>query len=189
MKRLFCLAWLYFFALAFPAFSQPGSLAPTPRDRTISKVVETMLESNHLFKKQTDETLSTRGFDLFFKALDPNKVYFYQSDVDAFARRMKSKAQAGDVTFAFDLFNLYLKRVDERLDWAMAILDNPVDLSTYEEIPLDRKLMTYPKTEAEAQDRWMKQIKARLLALKAEEIEKLRDKAIKGGVSLFNFGV
>jgi len=141
-----------------------------------------MLGRNHLIRQPPSETLSERGFELFFKALDPRKTYFYQSDVDEFAKQAKTigeKAQAGDVGFAFDVFNLYLKRIDERMDWVMVILDNPVDLSTDEEIIVDRKIMTYPKTEAEAQDRWRKQVKMDLLALKADEIDKLRDKARK----------
>jgi len=140
------------------------------------------LGNSHLFKKPTDEVLSERGFELFFKSLDPRKVYFYQSDVDEFAKRAKNigeKATTGDVGFAFEVFNLYLKRVDERLDWVMTMLDNPIDLSIDEEIIVDRKIMTYPKTPAEAQDRWMKQIKMDLLSSKADEIEKLRKKGIE----------
>ena len=184
MTRSFCLFFLNFFVLFIPAFSQTNTepLSPTQRDRTISRAVEKLLASNHLIKQPTDEALSERGFELFFKSLDPRKTYFYQSDVDEFAKRAKSigeKAQAGDVGFAFDVFNLYRKRIDERFNWVMEMLDKPVDFSTDEEIIIDRKIMTYPKTEAEAQDRWMKQIKMDLLSLKVDEIEKLKDKAKK----------
>ncbi len=184
-KQTQVLSLLLFLCLltAGSVYSQKsGTLVPTQQDRTIAQAVETLLGHSHLSKKPTDETLSERGFELFFKSLDPFKNYFYQSDVDEFAKRAKSigaKAQTGDVAFAFDVFNLYLKRVDERLDWVMSQLDNPVDLSTDEEIVVDRKILTYPKTEAEAQDRWRKRIKSDLLALKAEEIDKLRDKARK----------
>ena len=182
MTRSFCFVLLSFFALSFPAFSQSRVLAPTPRDQKIALSVEQLLEVSHLDKRKTDETLSERSFELFFKALDPRKTYFYQSDVDEFAKRAKTigeKAQTGDVVFAFDVFNLFLKRIDERMGWVMAMLDRPIDLSIDEEIVVDRKIMTYPKTEAEAQDRWRKQVKMDLLASKADEIEKLRSNARK----------
>ncbi|MCL2305547.1 MAG: carboxy terminal-processing peptidase [Planctomycetaceae bacterium] len=183
MKRFFSFSFVCLLVFSSLAFSQnPGPLAPTQRDRTIAKVVEKLLRDSHLFKRPTDEMLSERSFELFFKALDPNKTYFYQSDVDEFAKRAKSigeKANTGDIGFAFDVFNLYLKRADERIDWGMAMLDNPIDLSTDDEIVADPKNLAYPKTEAEAQDRWMKQVKLRLLTLKADEIEKLRNKAKK----------
>ena len=155
-------------------------LAPTVKERSIARSVETLLNKSHLSQKPTDETLSERGFELFFKALDPNKTYFYQSDVDEFAKRAKqigAQAQSGDVGFAFDVFNLYLKRIDERIDWVRNLLDNPIDLTADDEIVVDRKVMTYPKTEAEAQDRWMKRIKQDLLSLKADEIDKLKKDA------------
>ena len=157
-------------------------LVPTVKERRIAQSVELLLNRNHLSKKPTDETLSERGFELFFKALDPNKAYFYQSDVDEFAKRAKqigAQAQAGDVGFAFDVFNLYLKRIDERIDWVRELLDNPIDMTTDDEIVVDRKALTYPKTEAESQDRWMKRIKLDLLSLKADEIDKLKKDAKK----------
>ena len=183
MHRFLNFSLFCFFVFSSFAFSQNAEpLAPTQRDQRIARSVETLLEGGHLYKRPTDETLSERGFELFFKTLDPAKVYFYQSDVDEFAKRAKNigeRTKAGDVGFAFDVFNLFLKRVDERIDWGMAMLDNPVDLTADDEITVETKLLTYPKTEAEARDRWAKRVKMRLLNLKAEEIEKLRSKAKK----------
>ncbi|MGL6196835.1 MAG: carboxy terminal-processing peptidase [Thermoguttaceae bacterium] len=180
-----CLFLIAFAFCAASAFSQTNgdaakSLSTTTRERNISKNVETLLKVSHLSKRPTDEELSERAFDLYFKALDPMKVYFYQSDIDEFAKRKKeigAMVTSGNIGFAFDIFNRYLQRVDERIALVQGILSGPVDLNTDEEIVVDRKLMEYPKNEAEAKDKWLKRVVYELLSLKAEEIEKAKDKA------------
>ena len=96
----------------------PQALKQTVRDKNISINFCRMLEMRHVSRKKFDESISTRGFELYLKAIDPSKIYFMQSDVDefdaAFARTMAQSAKKGDLTPAYVIYNRFLQRVDER---------------------------------------------------------------------------
>ena len=116
-----------------------------------------------------------RCFKTFLRELDPMKVYFYQSDVDEFAKsRDVLAAEAsdnGDISFAYRVFDRLLARVDERVKMIDQLLKTPQDFTLDEEMVKDKDLATYAKTEAEARDRWRKRIKYDLLLLKADSAD------------------
>ncbi|MGB9687990.1 carboxy terminal-processing peptidase [Thermogutta sp.] len=157
---------------------------PRAQDRYIARTIAIQLPQGHLTKHPLDEEISRRAFKLFLKSLDPMKLYFYQSDVDRFAEKQDQWAallKSGDISPAYEIFSVFLKRVDERVATALDILKQPLDFTKDEEIIRDPDLLTYPKTPEEARDRWEKRIKLDLLILKAdkqtsgaEAIEKLQ---------------
>jgi carboxyl-terminal processing protease len=81
----------------------------------------------------------------------------------------------GQVDLAFDIFNRFLKRLDERMTTVHEVLESPHDFTVEEEIVKDKELMKYPKTPEEAKERWRKRIKLELLNLKAEDRDKKED--------------
>lgn len=145
---------------------------PRAQDRYIARTIAIRLPQGHLTKHPLDEEISRRAFKLFLKSLDPMKLYFYQSDVDRFAEKQDQWAtllKSGDISPAYEIFSVFLKRVDERVATALEILQQPLDFTQDEEIIRDPDLLTYPKTPAEAHDRWRKRIKLDLLVLKADK--------------------
>lgn len=165
-----------------PACGEPAG--PRAQDRHIARTVAIKLPQAHLTKHPLDAEIAARAFKLFFKSLDPMKLYFYQSDVDRFAQtkdQWVEKLAAGDISPGYEVFNVFLKRVDERVATALEILKQPLDFTQDEEIIRDPDLLSYPKTPEEAYDRWRKRIKLDLLVLKADKefagsdgVEKLR---------------
>ena len=156
------------------------ALVPTTRDKQIAINFTRMLEGRHVSKVKIDESISERGFELFLKAIDPTKLYFNQSDVDLFheqyAKTMASQAKSGVVTPAFDMYRVYLQRVEERCAIADKLLDeNKFDFTVDEELIRDKKLLTYPKTQDEVVDRMRKRVKFELLSLEAEERDKKKE--------------
>jgi len=92
--------------------------APAAQDRQVTRLVAMMMKREHLSKHPLDDEISRRALDLFLKSLDARKLYFYQADVDEFHQRrneIDDMINAGDVGFAYTVFNRLLKRVDERL--------------------------------------------------------------------------
>ncbi|MGQ9505306.1 MAG: carboxy terminal-processing peptidase [Thermogutta sp.] len=153
-----------------PACGDPRG--PRAQDRHIVRTVAAKLPQAHLTKHPLDAEIAERAFKLFFKSLDPMKIYFYQSDVDRFAEK-KTKwvelLKAGDISPAYEVYSVFLQRVDERVATALEILKQPLDFTVDEEIIRDPDLLTYPKTPEEARDRWQKRIKLDLLELKADK--------------------
>jgi carboxyl-terminal processing protease len=109
---------------------------------------------------------------LFLKDLDPWKMYFYQSDVDAFELRqgeLVDKARKGDVTPAFTIFAIFLQRLDERVKLVDELLNVPHDFTVEEEMISDPEATQWPVTPADAYEKWRKRIKYELLSLKADK--------------------
>ena len=109
----------------------------------------------------------------FLKQLDPMKIYFYQSDIDEFMEqrdRLDDFVKRGDLKFAYDVFNRFLKRIDERVGFVQELLKIDHDFTIDEEMVTDPEAAQYAKTREEAYDRWRKRIKYDLLVLKTEEV-------------------
>jgi carboxyl-terminal processing protease len=151
-------------------------VAPRTTDRQITKAVTMLVGGQHLSKHKLDDEISQRALEQFVKKLDAMKFYFYQSDIDNFAKSsndLDDMVGAGDVSFAYTVFNVFLKRIDERLVTVSEVLKENLDFTVDETLVTDPDKLTYAKTPAEAKDRWRKRIKYDLLSLK-------NDKTLKG---------
>ncbi len=176
---------------AVPVASQTvnGSLlplVPTAQDRSVARLFTRVLGAQHISQRPLDKAVSKEAFRLYLKGLDPFKLYFYQSDIDSFAKyedQICDLAKQGNVSPAFEIYNTYLDRVKERVDMVMQILDTPQDFTIDEEIIRKKELLAWPNSKEEAYDRWRKRVKDDILALKAEAKEKAKDreKAIADG--------
>jgi len=177
--RILLLCCLIVSCLCPLAWADPVS--PSASDRQITMAVISLLGREHLSGHELDDEISQRCVKTFLKSLDPWKVYFYQSDVDAFAKHKNSlddKARKGDVSFAYMVFATFLQRIDERVKVIDELLSSKLDFSADEGMISDRKLAQYPRTVAEARDKWRKRIKYDLLVLKVDGTEgkEARDK-------------
>ncbi len=157
--------------LTLPAADLTG---PRADDRHITTAVVSLLEREHLSKHKLDDEISQRGFEAFLKSLDPLKLYFLQSDIDEFKRyqnlidnRLKEK----DIRFAYQVFERFLERVDQRVAAIDQILQMEHDFTLDEQMVIDRDIAQYAKNSQEAFDRWRKRIKYDLLIQKGDEKE------------------
>lgn len=161
--------------LILPASAQEAFDAkPTSRDSVVARLVAGLMPRNHISTEKLNDTISQRALQLYIDSLDPLKLYFYQRDIDAFQASSTSiddMVKAGDLSLAYDIFRLFTRRVDERVAIAQKLLDGKFDFDKDETIVIDRDAATYAKTEAEATDRWRRQIKYALLDLKDDEKE------------------
>ena len=149
---------------------------PTSMDHNVTIAVTRLLDQQHLSQHPLNDEISQRGLKSFLKMLDPMKVYFYQSDVDHFERsgnQLDDMARRGDVQFAYDVFQTFLQRVDERVKLVDEALAMKHDFTVDEQMVIDRDAAHYAKNPAEAWDRWRKRIKYDLLVLKADDDDKI----------------
>jgi len=103
-----------------------------------------------------DDEISRRAFKLFLEGFDPLKVYFYQSDIDAFDQyktQLDDMLKKSDTSFAFMVFKRFLQRVDERVALVDQLLDSKFDFTLDEEMVTEPDLLHYPRTPEEAHDR------------------------------------
>lgn len=165
----------------FPTVSQaqqgdepdaPVKLAePTNRDKVVSRYIAMLMPDNHISNKGLNDEISERALALFIKALDPMKLYFYQSDVDEFdksSKKIDDMVRAGDLSLAYEIFERFITRLDERVAVAQELLDGEFDFTKEEAIIIDPDAAKYATNPAEAKDRWRRQIKYALLDMKDE---------------------
>ena len=163
--------------VCFRASADP--VGPEPIDTQITKLVSFYLQEQHLSKHKLDDEISKRFLEMFLKTLDPMKVYFLQSDIDKFEKQrlvLDDQIRKGDIQFAYDVFQVFLKRIDERVAWAEEFVDVEHDFTVDEEILRDPDEAHYAKSEAEARERWRKRIKFDLLRLRVDDEEMTEEK-------------
>ena len=164
--------------------AQQTAAKPGPNDRQITLAVRSYLEREHFTRRPIDDEIARRWFGIFLEALDPMKVYFLQSDVDAFMQKRDSLddlVKRGDVSFAYEVYNRFLERVDARLPLIEKLLATPQDFTRDESIVVDRDDTKWAASEAEAEDIWRKRIKYDLLVQKMEKtpVEEAKDKLLR----------
>lgn len=154
------------------SFVTADLVGPRPDDRHVTTVVTTLVKRDHLTKHPLDDEISRRGLKSFLNALDPMKMYFYQTDIDEFMKQQDSlddMLNRKDVSFAYTVFDRFLTRVDERVNTIDKLLGQEFDFTRTEYLVTDPDVVHYAKNADEAQDRWRRRIKYDLLVLKGAD--------------------
>ena len=149
-------------------FAQQLSSAD-PADAETVQLVAKHIQRLHLSRKKIDDQTSAAFLDRFLKNIDPDKIYFLQSDVDSFMSRRYSlddEIKRGDVSFAYTVFERYKERLRRQLEVAHYWVDQEHDFSLDESIETDEDKLTWAKTTEELDDRWRRRIKHDLLQFK-----------------------
>jgi len=116
-----------------------------------------------------DDAMSAKIFDKFLEGLDSEKVYFTQADVDGFAAlrtKMDDAINNENLSAPFGIYNLYLQRFTERMNYARQLLKTKPDFTLDETIELDREKSPWAKSEDEVRELWRKRVKHDWLRLK-----------------------
>ncbi len=147
----------------------PPPLKPAAQEAKAAHLAAELLSRYHYKAIPLDNALSAKTFDQYLKALDPERLYFLQSDIDRLAvdRTLLDDAiLTEDLRAPFDIFNLYEHRVAERLTYARSLLHKGFDFERNESLTIDRKDQPWPATEADSLDLWRKRVKNDWLRLK-----------------------
>ncbi|WP_405241527.1 carboxy terminal-processing peptidase [Lentisalinibacter salinarum] len=153
---------------AVPPESNP-TLAPTDRHEQIATLVTDFIERSHYRRAAVDDDVSGRILDAYIEALDGNRSYFLQSDIDAFQqyRDQLDDAVSRDESLepAFEIFRVYRERAERQIDHALALLDEEPDFSVEETFRFDREDAPWAASQAELDELWRKRVKNDALSL------------------------
>jgi len=156
-------------AAADPEVAFPPLLKPEVQEAKAAHLAAQLLSRYHYEAMPLDNALSAKMFDQYLKALDPERLYFLQSDIDRLAvdRTLLDDAiLTEDLRAPFEIFNLYEHRVAERLAYARSLLHKGFDFERDESLMIDSKDQPWPATEADSLDLWRKRVKNDWLRLK-----------------------
>lgn len=138
------------------------TISPDAKHTIESQLVTTVLTRYHYNRVLLNDSLSELIFNKFINQLDGGKNYFLKSDIDEFSKykfELDDFLANSNINFFFDVFNVYLKRVSERMDYINKLLEKEFDYSTDEYFIIKRDSVDWPKDENEMNDDWRKRIK------------------------------
>ncbi len=148
---------------------EEGALKPTAQHAVIAKDVVGLFESVSYKKVPLDDSISSIVFTNLIEAIDGGKNYLMQSDIDGFEQYRNALAKDfrdGDLSAAYHIFNVYMERYINRLEYALTQVDVPHDFSKDEVYVYNREKESWFTSEAEADEQWRKRVKYDLLNLR-----------------------
>jgi len=126
-----------------------------------------LLEEGHYTQQKLNDELSKKFLQTYLELLDYSHLFFTQKDVDAlnakYGTALDDDVLLGNLKPAYEIYDLYAKRVDERVAKAKELLKQPIDFKTDATIELSRQKSTWPKDEAEADQLWRGRVTNELL--------------------------
>lgn len=154
-----------------PQIKESALVIPKPNDQhSIStKRVTARLTQSHYEKFKLDDAFAGKIFNRYIDFLDPSHNTFLQSDVEEmrakYATKLDDQLYAGELSAAFDMYDLMTKRRYERYKYALSLLDKEPDLKGKDQIEIERDKAPFPTTTAEADNLWEERVKNDIINL------------------------
>jgi len=185
-RRFTWFAGIALAVMAWPAFStnsgldKSSFLHPEKRHEDVGELITQFVQKSHYNRVAVDDELSSDVLDLFIEALDRNRMYLLQGDVEYFETyryQLDDVVKSKPLDPVFEMFEIYQTRVRERLQFALTQLETEPEYTVDEEYQFDRSEEPWAQTSAELDDIWRQRIKndALNLALDDEPWEDIQD--------------
>ncbi|HUA67999.1 MAG TPA: carboxy terminal-processing peptidase [Candidatus Saccharimonadales bacterium] len=141
-------------------------LTPGPNDGRIAYVTARLMEEYQYSQQPLNEEMSKKFFDGYLDSLDPQHLYFLQSDIAEFAvyrtnldTLTVNDRGVADLTPAYQIFERFLERLSERVVYEDKLLKRDhFSFDTHQRILLDRSKAPYPKDLAAARQLWRQRL-------------------------------
>ncbi len=167
-----------------PALHQ---VTPGPADGRIAFLTASMLEQLHYLRQPFDWAVSGKFLDRYLETLDPQHLHFTQADLAGFEhyrtnldRLTINRRQNADTTPAYEIFNRFLQRLEQRVAYVDELLKTEqFRFDTDERITANRHELPYPKDLDEAKRLWRERLRFEYLQEKLSRLEaKKKDEAM-----------
>lgn len=157
-------------------FSLVGIAADDPDPGQIEISVGRLLEQGHYSRKKLDDKVSQQLLKNYIDALDYNRLFFTKADVQSFtskyATTLDDDILLGNPDPAFKIYDLYKKRVTERVAKVKELLKGNFDFASDRTLEINRQKADFPKDEAEADRLWRDRVEGEMLQEKLGKTEK-----------------
>lgn len=138
--------------------------------RTVQEILARL--ERHYHNRKLNDQLSAEVLDRYLRDLDPNRLYFLQSDVEEFnqyRQRLDDQLSTGNLAAGYNIFNLYQVRVEESLTYLLQLLEQGIDkldMNRTDTVLVDRREANWPLDEADKQDLWRRRLKDAVLTMR-----------------------
>jgi len=151
---------------AFNTFKPENQESPELRQRKLLSTIGQLLESEHYSPRNIDDAFSKEVFSAYFKALDPEKNTFLQSDMDSlsnYSTTIDDEIHGATIAFQPAVNRIYELRIIETKAIFNQIMDQPFNFNADDSVLLNTDKMAYPKDAAERAKRWEMLLKYRTI--------------------------
>ena len=160
---------------------------PKQKHRDQALLISRLLSKYHYKKMPFNDSLSSDILDKYVESLDPNKEYFYESDIKYFNNiryNIDNYIISGNLEPIYEIFTIYSIRSRDRIKYSFKFLEAEPDFTIDEKFYFDRENLSWMNTRFEMDDYWRKKIKNYALNLKVlgkewKEIKEVLDKRYK----------
>jgi carboxyl-terminal processing protease len=160
-------------AATFTLAVAPRPVAAKSDTEQICVSVGRLLEEGHYTHQPLNDEMSRKFLRTYLELLDFSHLFFTQQDVDALTAKYGTSIDddvlLGNLRPAYEVYDLYQKRVDARVAKIKELLKQPADFKSNGTIELTRQKAPWPKDEAEADELWRGRIANELLQEKLSE--------------------
>ncbi len=161
--KLICLS---VFALTLAATA--AEVAPLDYYGDIAKRLAIMLPRRHVLQQPFDDEISRRAWTNLVTFYDFDRSVFLKSDLEKLSARelnLDNELKKGNVSFGYEVYALYCRRLTERIDFVTNLLATATwDFTSNETYRVKRKTADWPATREEAEEHWRKRLKYEMLA-------------------------
>lgn len=136
---------------------------------TVSERVTSRFTRSHYRQFDLDQNFSAKIFDRYLNLLDYSHNVLLASDVEQFAAKKSQigdELRSGKLDVFYDLYNLGQKRRFERYQYALKVLEKPMDFTGDDTFNLDRSKSPWPTSVDELNKLWDGKVKYDELSLK-----------------------
>lgn len=173
------------------------NIKPDEQQSLVTRQIVSLIENYNYKKVKVNDSISSIVLDRYIKALDPSRYYFLASDIAEFEKfryTLDDDFKIGDLSAPFYIFNVYLKRYNDRIAYSIAQIKAKYDFNQNDTYVYDREKMPWVASNAALDELWKKRIKYELVNLKiagtqeAKNIETLtkRYQNLKSQAAKFN---
>ncbi|MET0106864.1 MAG: carboxy terminal-processing peptidase [Sedimenticola sp.] len=157
-----------------------SELKPTREQRQAVLLITRVIDKYHYKDQRLDDRFSSEIFDRYLEALDPNKSFFTQRDINSFEvyrNHLDDALHQVRLEPAFNIFKVFRQRMDERVEHALQLVEQDFDFTVDEEYRFDRTEVSWPADRAGLDELWRKRVKNDVLSLKLgkKPIDKIRE--------------
>ncbi|KIO77189.1 peptidase S41 [Pedobacter lusitanus] len=145
------------------------NIKPDEKQSLVCRQVVALIENYSYKRLSVNDSISSLVLDKYIKALDPYRNYFLASDIkdfEQFRTTLDDAFRTGDLSAPFYIFNVYSKRYNETLNYAIAHIKDKYDFNQQDTYFFDRANMPWITSVAALNDVWKKKVKYELVNLR-----------------------
>lgn len=154
------------------------NIKPDEQQSLVCKELVSLIENYNYKKIKVNDSISSVIFDRYIKALDPSKYYFLASDINEFEKYRTTLDDAfriGDLSGPFYIFNVYLKRYNERINYSISQIGANYDFNQNDSYVYDREKMPWISSTTALDEVWKKRVKYELVNLKIASADQTKN--------------